>query len=132
MTTERLADGLTKFTFVWLIVYAPLETFVTWSIAGVGGFLYSSYILDVVGMGLMLWGAVRTRRGSPAGSAVLAVGWSWTAATFWRATSDRFWWVSLGHELYAGPMELWLAPALTAVAVAALAASMVLVFRQAR
>jgi len=81
-------------------------------------------------MGLMLWGAIATRKRAPAGAAVLAIGWSWTAATFWRATSDRFWWVSLGHPLYAGPVELWLAPALTALAVAGLAASMVLVFRR--
>lgn len=132
MTTRRLAHWTTLFTFAWLIVYAPLETYVTWSIAGISGLLYSSYILDVVGMGLMLWGAVATKRGAPAGSAILAVGWSWTAAVFWRATADRFWWASLGHTLYFGPSELWLAPAITTVAVGAFVASLLLAIRQAK
>ena len=130
--THRLALWVSACTFAWLAVYVPLETYLTWSIAGVRGFIHSSYILNVVGMSLMFWGAVWTRKRTPAGPALLAIGWSWTAATFWRATSDRFWWVSLGHPLYAGPIELWLAPALTALAVGGLVASMVLVFRQER
>jgi hypothetical protein len=130
--TKQLANWVSACTFTWLSVYVPLETYVTWSIAGVRGFLYSSFILNVVGMGLMLWGAVAVRLRRSTGPAVLAIGWSWTAATFWRATSDRFWWVSLGHELFAGRAELWLAPILTALALGGLAASMLLVFREAR
>ena len=89
-------EGDCRVTFVWLLVYVPLETYITWSIAGLRGFGYSSYIMNVVGMGLMLWGAVSARRQQPFGPALLATGWSWTAATFWRATSDRYWWVSQG------------------------------------
>jgi hypothetical protein len=129
---KLLALWVSWCTFAWLAAYIPLESYVTWSIAGVGGFLHSNYILNMVGMGLMLWGAVATRKGKPTGPAVLAIGWSWTAATFWRATSDRYWWVSQGHQLYAGPIELWLAPALTALAVGGLVASIVLIFRQHR
>lgn len=132
MTTRQLGRWTTLFTFTWLIVYAPLETYVTWSIGGAGGLLHSAYILDVAGMGLMLWGALATSRGAPAGSTILAVGWSWTAAVFWRATADRFWWSSLGHSLYFGPSELWLAPAITAVAVGGFVASLVLAIRHTR
>lgn len=124
--TTRLAALVVGFTFAGLAVYFPLETYVTWSIAGVRGFLYSSYIANVVGMGMMLWGSVATRKGQPFGPGLLATGWSWTAATFWRATSDRFWLTSLGMPLYAGPMELWLAPIVTGLAVVGLAASLVL------
>jgi hypothetical protein len=127
--TRRLAALIVGFTFAGLAVYFPLETYVTWSIAGVRGFLYSSYIANIVGMGLMLWGGVATRRGKPFGPGLMATGWSWTAATFWRATSDRFWLTSLGMHLYAGPMELWLAPIVTALAVVGLLASMLLLFR---
>jgi hypothetical protein len=126
---RRLHKAVVAYTFVWLAVYGPLETYVTWSIAGLRGFGYSAYIMNVVGMGLMLWGAVSARRWQPAGPALLATGWSWTAATFWRATSDRYWLVSQGHSLYAGPVELWLAPVVTALAVAGLIASLVLVLR---
>ncbi len=127
-----LSKAIVMYTFVWLLVYVPLETYVTWSIAGLRGFGYSSYVMNVVGMGLMLWGAVSARRQQPFGPALLATGWSWTAATFWRATSDRYWWVSQGHSLYAGPMELWVAPVLTALAVAGLVASLRLVVRPQR
>jgi hypothetical protein len=129
--TEVLGKWVAGGTFAWLAVYVPLETYVTWSIAGVAGFLHPSFILNVVGMSLMFWGGVAVRNRRPAGPAVAAIGWSWTAATFWRATSDRFWWVSQGHELWAGRVELWLAPALTALALGGLVMSMVLVFRTA-
>lgn len=130
--TRRLASLVAGFTFAGLTVYFPLETYVTWSIAGVRGFLYSSYIANLVGMGLMLWGAVAAKKGQSVGPALLATGWSWTAATFWRATSDRFWLTSLGIPLYAGPVELWLAPIVTALAVVGLVASLLLVFRSQR
>ena len=132
MATERLAAWLSSLTLAFLVIYVPAETYVTISIAGMPGLLYSGYIMNVVGMALMFWGAAAVRRAEPVGPALLAIGWSWTAATFWRATADRFWWVSLGHELWAGPVEMWLAPLFTALTVAFLIASTVLVFRTAR
>ena len=129
--TRRLANRISLATLAWLIVYVPAETYVTLSIAGLPGLLYSGYIMNVVGMALMFWGAATARRFEPAGPALLAIGWSWTAATFWRATADRFWWVSQGHGLWAGPVELWLGPLFTALTVGFLIASMVLVFRTA-
>ena len=131
MSTRRLATRLSLVTLVFLAVYVPAETYATLSIAGLPGLLYSAYILNVVGMALMFWGAMSARRFEPAGPALLSIGWSWTAATFWRATSDRFWWASQGNQLWAGNTELWLAPLLTAATVGLLIASMVLVFRTA-
>jgi hypothetical protein len=103
------------------------ETYVTVSIAGPGGLLYSAYIMNLIGMALMLWSAVAARRARPTAPGLLAAGWAWTAATFWRATSDRFWWVSQGHALFAGPMKLWLGPALTVLAMLGLFGSLILV-----
>jgi hypothetical protein len=80
----------------------------------------------------MLWGALAVRRGRPAGAAILAIGWSWTVATFWRATSDRYWWAANNGKLFAGNAELWIAPVLTLITVASLVASMVLILRQER
>jgi hypothetical protein len=128
----RLRRLVVGFTFAGLAVYFPLETYVTWSIAGIRGFLYSSYVANIVGMVLMLWGAVAARKGRPFGPGVAATGWGWTAATFWRATSDRFWLTSLGMPLYAGAIELWLAPVITGMAIAGLIASLVLLFRSSR
>ena len=118
------------YTLVWLAVYVPGETYVTISIAGRWGLLHPAYLMNVVGMVLMFWGvrAALTRQGIA--PALLAVAWSWTAATMWRATVDRFWYVSLGRELYAGRMELWLGPIITALAVLPMVASLVLLLKQ--
>jgi hypothetical protein len=128
----RLASGLSVWTLLWLVGYVPLETYVTLQIAGLPGLLYSAYILNVVGMGLMLWGALAVRGGRRAGAAILAIGWSWTAATFWRATTDRYWWAANNGKLFAGSAELWIAPILTLITVGSLVASMALIFRQER
>ena len=129
---RKLAALVVGYTFVALAVYFPLETYVTWSIAGVRGFAYSGYVANILGMTLMLLGGIATKGAKPFGPALLAAGWSWTAATFWRATSDRFWATSLGMPLYAGRIELWLAPIITALAVTGSVASLVLVFRSQR
>jgi hypothetical protein len=96
------------------------------------GLLHPAYIMDVVGMGLMLWGARAALKRQTVAPAILAVAWSWTAATMWRATVDRFWYASLGRELYAGRVELWLAPVITVLAVLPMIASLAVVLKQAR
>jgi hypothetical protein len=118
------------YTLVWLAVYVPAETYVTISIAGPWGLLHPAYVMNVLGMGLMFWGVRAALQGRPVAPAILAVAWSWNAATMWRATVDRFWYVSLGRELYAGRVELWLGPIITALAVLPMIASLVLVLKQ--
>jgi len=43
-------------------------------------------------MTLLLLGALFGKCGRELAPGMLTAGWSWTAATFWRATSDRFRW----------------------------------------
>jgi hypothetical protein len=114
------------------LIYAPLETFVTISIEGIGGLVYSAYIMNVLGMALMFLGALFGMRGRAVAPGVMTAGWSWSAATFWRATSDRFSFTAIGGALYFGRIELWLAPILTALACMGLAASLRLVFQASR
>ena len=76
---RKLAGVLAGYTFGWLVIYVPLETYVTLSIAGLPGLLYSSYIMNVVGMGLMAWSAAAARAGRPSAPGLLTAGWSWTA-----------------------------------------------------
>ena len=73
--TRRLANRISLATLAFLLVYVPAETYVTLSIAGPPGLLHSGYIMNVVGMGLMFWGAATARRFEPAGPALLAIGW---------------------------------------------------------
>jgi hypothetical protein len=121
---------LAVYTLLWLAIYIPGETSVTISIAGVRGLLYGAYIMNALGMMMLLWGAASGLKGRANAAAILAVAWSWTAATMWRATADRFWYASLGRGLYFGNSELWAAPIVTALAVIPMIASMRLAFRR--
>jgi hypothetical protein len=129
---RRLMRVLVAYTFLWVLIYAPLETSVTISIAGIGGLIYSAYIMNVVGMALMVLGALFGWRGRAMAPGVLTAGWSWTAATFWRATSDRFSFTAIGGAPYFGRIELWLSPLLTALACLGRLASLRLVVQASR
>ena len=71
---RKLQSVVVGFTLGSLVVYAPLETYVTWSSEHT--LLLLAYLNNVVGMGLMLWGALATMWRRPHGTGVLAVGWS--------------------------------------------------------
>ena len=118
------------YTFAWLAVYVPLETFVTVSSVGWRGILNQGYIANLIGMALMARGALAAKNDRAAAPGLLAAGWAWTAATFWRATAQRFWAMEHGYTLYAGSIELWLAPMITALALLGMVASLVLVARR--
>ncbi len=119
---------LTGFTITWLCVYVPLETFA--SIAGAGLFTFG-YLIDVVGMVLMTAGVVFARR-QPPSYVVLAAGWAWTSANFWRGTMERYWAVDQGRSLQFGPNELVVGPILTGLAIAALGCTLWKGSRQGR
>ena len=124
---SRLRGFLVSFTLISVAVYFPLETYITWDVART--LLVLGYVMDVIGMALMLWGALATRAGLPYGPGVLASGWAWTTAVLWQAARGRYWMASQGMPLYGGPAELILAPALTVVTLAVFAGSLTLVVR---
>ena len=112
------------FTWIWAVVFVPLETYITWSLPHTPQL--SGYVVNVLGVGIMLWGAVSLRRGRPYAEGVLATGWGWTTAVFWRATNSRYWLAAHDEPLYFGRVELWLAPVFTIIVGVALLASLVL------
>jgi hypothetical protein len=121
-----LKSRIVKFTWIWAIVFVPIETYLTFSNAHPS---LSGYAVNVLGVGLTLWGAVSLRTGRPYAEGVLATGWGWTTAVFWRATNLRFWFASEGQPLSFGPIELWFAPVFTVMAAAGLVGSLVLLVR---
>jgi hypothetical protein len=126
-----LGRSLAVYTLIWLAIYAPGETLYTVTFTGVRGVIHPAFLMNVIGMAMMLGGAISTWRDRLYAPGLLAAAWSWTAATVWRATADRFWYVSLGRELPGGTGELWLGPVITVLAVLPMIGSLILVFRHA-
>jgi hypothetical protein len=74
----------------------------------------------------MLWGVISLREGRPYAEGVLATGWGWTTAVFWRGANLRYWLAAEGKPLSYGPIELWLAPVFAMIAAAALVGALFL------
>ena len=102
MPLPRHGRAIVIFTIVLLIVYVPIETW------------YSApelwdpfYVVDFIGMVLLTWGVVRVRRdGSPAGFAILAAGYGWEGANFWREFFGSIEALGRGETLELGNAEL--------------------------
>jgi hypothetical protein len=123
-----VGQRLLRSTVVWLTwvgatVFIPIETYLSFAQSPVP---FSGYAVNVLGVGIALWGAVGLRRHSAYAEGVLATGWGWTTAAAWRATNLRYWLADQGEPLSFGHIELWVAPVLTIVAGAALTASVLL------
>jgi hypothetical protein len=93
---------LATFTVGVVVFYAPIETWGSWPE------LHSPYYLvDLVGVVLLAFGAVRTWHGrSRQGLAFMGSGWAWMAAAGWRATADRVFELAAGGQLEYGAAEM--------------------------
>jgi|GEM_PF-4042021 len=125
--SSLLGSLIVKFTWIWAIVFVPIETYLSFAI---GHSRLAGYAVNVIGVGIALWGAVSLRKNRPYAAGVLATGWGWTTAVFWRATDMRFWLDSEGRPLAFGHIELWFAPVFTLMSGAALVVSLVLLVRE--
>jgi hypothetical protein len=126
MTLQRFMIGFTR---AWAIVFLPIETYLTWtwytSLVDLSG-----YIVNVTGVGITIYALWCLRRGRPYAEGLLAAGWAWTAAVFWRATNLRYWLAWRGEELSFDSLELLLAPVFTALAAAAFVGALMLMIRR--
>jgi hypothetical protein len=125
-----LVRTLVQFTWLWAVVFLPIETYLTWSWAGT--LLNSGYVVNVVGVGIAIWGALSVRAGHPYAEGVLATGWAWTTAVFWRGTNLRYWLAGRDEPLAFGSLELWLGPVFTVLAATALVVSLVVLVTRHR
>jgi hypothetical protein len=126
---QVLTSTLVSFTWIWAVVFIPIETYLTFSQEPIP---LSGYVVNVFGVGITLWGVISLRRHKLYAEGVLAAGWSWTTAVFWRATNLRYWFASQGEALSFGSIELWLAPLFTILAGTALASSLVVLLNRDR
>lgn len=129
MDPRRAETRLARFTLALLVLYVPLETWVSWPY----GLLHPMYLVDVIAMLLMFFGARRSLRARPGSSpGLLAAAWAWTAANGWRATSWRWLESVQGGALDHGRPELWLTAFGTLVALSCFAVTLWLVTRETR
>jgi hypothetical protein len=111
---RSIETALARTTLVIVAVYAPLETWVSWG----DGLLSPYYLVDVVAMVLLFWGALYSlsRRPQPA-SGVLCAAYAWTSANGWRATADRWRVLEAGGALAHGSAEMWIVSITTALSI---------------
>jgi hypothetical protein len=126
MTARQIETRLAYVSFGVLAIYAPVETIYSWP----GGLGSPYYIVDVIAIGLIFGGALRSLRARP-GTApgLLTAGWAWGGANFWRAAFDRIAKVEAGGHLGLGSVELQFVCAELVVALICLAVGIVLVIR---
>ena len=133
MDPRTAETRLARFTLGGLAIYAPLETWASLQTPrGVAGLLGPFYLVDLIGMVLMLLGAVHSLRRRPRPApGLLCAAYAWTGANFWRATFGRVDAVANGEALQFGAPELCVVGGATAIVLACLVLSLVLTYRAA-
>ena len=80
----RTESALVIFTVAVLVIYAPLETWISFP-----RLLSLYYLVDAIGLALLLAGVVMWRRTRITYAAVLAAGYGWLGANYWRGMALR-------------------------------------------
>jgi hypothetical protein len=123
---RRVETGLAWFTVLALVVYFPVETWVSLP----HGLLSPYYLVDFIAMLLMLCGAVISLRARPRPApGVLCGAYGWAAANGWRATWGRVHELARGGSLDHGAAEAWVVGVASAIALACFGLSLALVLR---
>ena len=129
---RRVETGLAWFTLVALVFFAPGETWVTLAMTDgdIASLVHPLYLIDVIGMVLMLWGALHSLRARPLPApGLLCAGLAWMASNGWRSTWFRVASRAEGNPLFYGSAEMWVTLGLTALALAAMGLALYLTWR---
>jgi hypothetical protein len=119
--------GLSRLSIGFLAISIPVETVYSWRL----GLADPYYLAKVVGWILLAAGVAQLRTPRPSlALALLAAGWSWFAANFWRAVADRFARLAAAQVLRLGSLELWFAGSCLLISLIGLAWSLVLTSRR--
>jgi len=126
MNLRTIETWLAWLTVAVLVVYVPVETWVSWP----RGLLNPFYLVDLIAMLLLLLGAVHSLRARPRSApGVLCGAYGWAAANGWRATFDRMVALREGEQLDYGAAEVQVVGCATAFALACFALSLWFVVR---
>ena len=126
MDLRKIETGLAWFTLGLLVIYFPIETWASFP----EGLRNPFYIVDLIAMILLFWGAVRSLRARPTSSpAILCAAYAWSVANGWRATFGRMFEILRGETLDHGAAEMWFVSIGTAIGMACLILSLYLVVK---
>jgi hypothetical protein len=126
MTLRTIETAFARLTLAVLVIYFPVETWASYP----SGLWNPFYIVDLIAMALMFWGARRSLNARPAASpAIMCAAYAWTVANGWRATFGRMFELLRGGTLDHGAAEMWVVSIATALGLAALILSFYLVVR---
>lgn len=129
MALRKIETGLAWFTLGALVIYFPVETWASLR-QDLGGLWNPFYLVDLIAMILLFWGAMRSLRARPHRSpAVLCAAYAWSVANGWRATFGRMFEILEGGKLDQGAAEMWVVSIATAMGLACLILSLYLVVR---
>jgi hypothetical protein len=129
MIPRKVETILARFTLAALVIYFPAETWFSWPY----GLTCPFYLVDLIAMILMLWGALHSLRARPrCAPAILCGAYGWAACNGWRATFGRISELREGGSLDFGACELWCVGAATTLALICLLVSLILVVRHGR
>lgn len=103
---RAIGVGMSVVAAFFLAISVTIETAYSWRF----GLTDPYYLVKVVGWALLGLGILQLRRPNPeVGVVLLAAGWAWLGANFWRALADRVTRLAAGDELRLGSVELWFA-----------------------
>lgn len=122
MNRRHSGTSLATFTLAVLVLYAPIETW--YSLPALWD---PFYLVDFIGMVLLIWGAVRLHRDTSSPQVgLLIAGYAWTGANVWRALFGRLAEVADGGALEYGWAELCFTACVLSAAFAGLVWALVL------
>ena len=119
---------LARFSLAALIVYFPIETWVSLPY----GLWHPMYLVDFIAMCLLAFGGIYSLRSRPdPAPGPLCAAYGWASANAWRATAWR--WIDVfetgGEKLDRGMLEVWVVTVAAVLALGLFALSLVLVVR---
>lgn len=129
MSARRIETAIAILTFASLVIYVPGETWVSLPY----GLWNPFYLVDLIAMILLFWGALHSWRARPrCAPALLCAAYGWAASNGWRSTAGRVYELVEGRELDYGIAELWVVGAASIIALICFALLLWLTWRQGR
>ncbi len=124
MTPRKTETRLALLTLTGVSVYLPFETWHSLT----SGLSQPSYVITLLGMLLLVWGALVSLRSQPAlAPGILGTGYAWTAAHTWLLTVNRVDALSREVETQGSVGMVWLTAAFTIAVTLGLAVSLLLI-----